>query len=230
MDPGKVARFVKANPADGWVVDSGSLGVLEWFADQSLPVFAFFGRHIDLPIAGVGVQKIPAMLTAVRRLVALGHRRIVMLVREERRKPQPGGMEQTFLDELGRLGIPAGSYHLPDWKDSREGFHRCLDSLFQHTPPTALIISESLLFAAAQQHLAHRGIVAPEHVSLICDDPDPLFAWYEPPISCFHWDPAPLVRSAVRWANQMACGKRARHKTFYEAKFVEGGMIGPVWH
>ncbi|MEI7957148.1 MAG: substrate-binding domain-containing protein, partial [Verrucomicrobiota bacterium] len=71
---------------------------------------------------------------------------------------------------------------------------------------------------------------APEHVSLICDDPDPLFAWYEPPISCFHWDPAPLVRSAVRWANQMACGKRARHKTFYEAKFVEGGMIGPVWH
>jgi DNA-binding Lrp family transcriptional regulator len=230
MDPGKVARFVKANPADGWVVGSGSLGVLEWFADQPLPVFAFFGRHIDLPIAGVGVQKIPAMLTAVRRLVALGHRRIVMLVREERRKPQPGWMEQTFLDELGRQGIQAGSYHLPDWKDSRVGFHRCLDSLFQHTPPTALIISETLLFAAAQQHLARRGIVVPEHVSLICDDPDPLFAWFEPAISCIHWDPAPLVRSAVRWANLLACGKRSHAKTFYEAKFVEGGMIGPVKH
>jgi hypothetical protein len=230
MDPAKVARFVKANPADGWVVGSGSLGVLQWFADQQFPVFAFFGRHIDLPIAGVGVKKITAMLTAVRRLVALGHQRIVMLVREERRKPQPGWMEQTFLDELGRLGIPAGSYNLPDWKDSREGFHRGLDSLFQHTPPTALIISESLLFAAAQQHLARRGIVAPEHISLICDDPDPLFAWYEPAISYFRWDSAPLVRSVVRWANLLACGKRSHAKTFYEAKFVEGGMIGPVRH
>ncbi|MEI6606545.1 MAG: substrate-binding domain-containing protein [Verrucomicrobiota bacterium] len=230
MDTGKVARFVKANPADGWVVDSGSLGVLEWFADQPLPVFAFFGRHIDLPIAGVGVQKIPAMLTAERRLVALGHRRIVLLVREERRKPQPGGMEQTFLDELGRQGIQAGAYHLPDWKDSREGFHRCLDSLFQHTPPTALIISESLLFLAAQQHLARHGIVAPEHISLICDDPDPLFAWFEPAISHFRWDPVPLLRCVVRWANQVACGKRPRHKTFYVAEFVEGGTIGLAGH
>ena len=230
LDPGKVARLVKANPADGWVVSSGSLDVLKWFADQSLPAFAFFGRHVDLPIASVGVQKIPAMLTAVQRLVALGHRRIVMLVREERRKPQPGWMEQTFLDELGRLGIPVGSYNLPDWKESREGFHRCLDSLFQHTPPTALIISESLLFIAAQQHLAHRGISAPENISLICDDPDPLFDWYEPAISYFGWDPDPLVRKVVRWANLLACGKRSYAKTLYDAKFVEGGMIGPVKH
>jgi DNA-binding LacI/PurR family transcriptional regulator len=40
--------------------------------------------------------------------------------------------------------------------------------LFQHTPPTALIISESLLFIAAQQHPARRGIAAPENISLIC--------------------------------------------------------------
>jgi hypothetical protein len=39
---------------------------------------------------------------------------------------------------------------------------------FQHTPPTALIINESLLFIAAQQHLARRGIAAPENISLIC--------------------------------------------------------------
>jgi len=107
---------------------------------------------------------------------------------------------------------------------------RGLDSLFQHTPPTALIISESLLFTAAQQHLARNGIAAPENISLICDDPDPLFAWYDPAISYFRWDPAPLVRSAVRWANLLACGKRSHAKTYYEAKFVEGGMIGPVRH
>ena len=106
MDPEKVARFVASDPADCWVVCGGSTKVLEWFAGRSTPVFAFFGRHATLPIAGATPQKIPALLTAVRRLVALGHRRIVMLVREERRKPEPALFEQSFLDELGRHGVP----------------------------------------------------------------------------------------------------------------------------
>lgn len=228
MDAGKVLRFVKANPADAWVFSGASLEILERFVDHPLPVFALFGMHRALPIAGASAQKIPAMLTAVRRLVALGHRRIVMLVREERRKPQPAPYEQAFLDELGKHRIQTGRYNLPEWKDSREGFLRGLDSLFQHTPPTALIISESMLFAAAQQYLANRGIVAPKQISLICDDPDPSFGWCEPAISHFRWDPARLLRSIVHWANQAARGKRSIRKTFSVAKFIEGGTIGPA--
>lgn len=228
MDARNVVRFVKAHPADAWVFCGGSQEVLELFVNQPLPVFALFGLHAPLPIAGASAQKIPALLAAVRRLVGLGHRRIVMLVRDERRKPQPGLLEQSFLDELGRHGIQTGRYNLPDWKDSREGFQRGLDSLFQHTPPTAMIISESLIFAAAQQYLAHRGMVAPTHISLICDDPDPNFGWCEPAISHFRWDSAPLLRSIVRWANQVARGKRSIGKTFSVAKFVEGGTIGPA--
>jgi len=228
MDAGRVARFMKENPADAWVVCSGSREVLEQFADQALPVFAFFGMHGTLPIAGASARKIPALLILVRRLVSLGHRRMVMLVREERRRPQPGLYEQAFLDELGRHGIQTGPYNLPDWEDSREGFHRGLNSLFQLTPPTALIISEPVLFTAAQQYLANRGIVAPKQISLICDDPNPSFAWCEPAISHFRWDSAPLLRSIVRWVNQVARGKLTRSKTFSEAEFVEGGTIGPV--
>jgi DNA-binding LacI/PurR family transcriptional regulator len=228
LDAVKVTRFVKANPADAWVFCGSSQEVLEAFVDHPLPVFALFGMHRSLPIAGASAQKIPALLTAVRRLVELGHRRIVMLVREERLKPKPAVLEQAFLDELEKHGIPTGRYNLPAWKDSREGFQRGLDSLFQHTPPTALIISESLLFTAAQQYLAARGIVAPKRISLICDDPDPNFAWCEPAISHLYWDSAPLLRSIVRWANQVARGKRPLAKTFSTAEFIEGGTIGPA--
>jgi DNA-binding LacI/PurR family transcriptional regulator len=226
MNARRVARFVKANPADAWVVCGASQEVLEWFVDQSLPVFALYGMHGLLPIAAASVQKIPALLTAVRRLVELGHRRIVMMAREERRKPQPGLYEQAFLDELGRQGIQTGRYNLPEWEDSMEQFHRVLDSLFQHTPPTALIFCEPLLFAAAHDHLARRGITAPEKISLICDDPDPHFAWFEPAITHFRWEAAPLMRSIVRWANQVARGKRTNQKTYSVAEFVEGGTIG----
>ena len=227
MDASKVTHFVKANPADAWVFCGASQEVLEAFVDHPLPVFALFGMHRNLPIAGASAQKVPAILAAVQRLVALGHRRIVMLVREERRKPQPAIPEQAFLDELDRLGIQTGRYNLPDWQDSREGFQRGLEALFQHTPPTALMISESLLFSAAQQYLAQRGIVAPKQISLICDDPDPNFAWCDPAISHFHWDSARLLRGIVKWANQVARGKRPHGKTFSAAEFIEGGTIGP---
>ena len=49
-------------------------------------------------------RKNPALAVAVRRLVDLGHRRIVMLVREERLKPYPASYEQAFLNELAALG------------------------------------------------------------------------------------------------------------------------------
>jgi len=228
MDPSKVARMVRQTPADAWVVRSAPRDVLQWFVQQTIPVFAFYGRHADLPITGVSARKIPALLKLVRHLVALGHRRIVMLAREDRRKPQPGLFEQAFLDELEKQGIQTGLYHLPDWENTKDGFHRCLDALFHHTPPTALIICEATLFVAAQQHLALMGIQAPEKISLICDDPDPSFEWCEPAISHFAWDPQPLVRSVVRWANQVARGKQPHTKTYSVAEFIEGGTTGPA--
>jgi hypothetical protein len=79
-------------------------------------------------------RKNPALALAVRRLVELGHRRIVMLVREERLKPYPASFEQTFLHELTASGIAVGPYNLPVWEDNRSGFHRCLDSLLELHP------------------------------------------------------------------------------------------------
>jgi DNA-binding LacI/PurR family transcriptional regulator len=228
MDVGRVARLVKDTKADAWVVLAGSREVLEWFAGQPVPTFALFGRGRHLMLAGTGPDKLPALRAIVARLAGLGHRRMVMLAREERRKPQPGLFEQAFLNELEAHGISPGPYHLPDWENSRKGFHRCLDSLFRYSPPTALLISQAPLFVAAQQHLAGRGIVAPRQVSMICHDPDPAFAWCEPAISHIRWDPDPMVRRIVRWADNVARGKADRRMTRIAAEFVEGGTIGPV--
>lgn len=55
----------------------------------------------------------------------------------------------TFLDKLEALGIPTGPYNLPDWDDTPEGLNQRLDSLFPHSPPTALIVAEAPLLHAA---------------------------------------------------------------------------------
>jgi DNA-binding LacI/PurR family transcriptional regulator/DNA-binding transcriptional regulator YhcF (GntR family) len=228
MNPKRVARFVEQTEADAWVVVAGSKEVLDWFADQAIPAFALFGRLEGWRIAGTGPKKSTAVIKVVERLVALGHRRIVMLVREERRKPMPGYIERVFLTELEARGIPTGNYNLPDWGKDMKDFHRGLDVSFQHTPPTALLLSGIHLFIAAQQHLALRGIVAPRDVSMICLDPEPAFAWCDPSVAHIDYDSKPWVRRMVKWTNNVAKGKDDRRGTPTPARFVEGGTIGPV--
>lgn len=228
MNVKRVAAYVKTEAADIWIVCAGSREILEWFANQPTPVFAQFGRHQGLPLAGIRVDKIPAMKSAVRRLYELGHRRMVLLVRSESVKPCPGIFEQAFLDELNALSLPTGDYNLPDWGSDSAGFHHCLESLFKHTPPTVLFLSEVQLFIAAQQYLARRRIYAPHDVSLICHDPDSAFSWCNPPVSHIRWESQPVVNRMVQWVENIARGKTDIKQTLVYADFIEGGTIGPA--
>ena len=231
MDAARVGRLVRQTAADAWVVLAGSHEVLEWFCAQPVPTFAFSGRQTGLPIAGARPDKAPAISAATRHLIGLGHRGIVFLTRRDRRLPEPGGRERAFLDELKAHGLtqsPAGQFNLPDWEETREGLQHLLTELYRVTPPTAFIIDEAPFFVATQQLLARRRILAPERVSLICTDPDPIFAWCTPSIAHIRWDAGPIVRRIVRWAATVSRGGRDVRQALTAAEFVPGGTIGPA--
>ena len=228
MNVPRVARLVSRTEADAWVVVAGSREVLEWFSVQPKPALALFGRARRLRIACAATDKVAAYATAARELIRLGHRRIVLLARAQRRLPQPGAIEQAFLDEMVAHGQPVSSYNLPGWTETIEGFHARLASLFRVSPPTALIVDEVQLFVAAQQFLAQRCQRIPQDVSLICTDQDVAFDWCQPPVSHIRWDSDPLVRRAVRWVNNVGHGKPDLRQFFTPASFVRGGTIGPA--
>jgi DNA-binding transcriptional regulator YhcF (GntR family) len=228
MQVDRVARYVSRNPADAWVVMCASQEILEWFAGQATPTIAMFGRHEKLPIAAAYPIMITGLTAAVQRFIELGHKRIVMLAREERRKPQLSHPEQLFIDQLKAAGITTGDYNLPDWEESREGLGRLVDKLLRVSPPTALIFQEAQLYIAVKSLLAYRGIVSPRDISLVVADDDPSFGWCSPVPSHIRWDYRQVVRRVVRWAKNVAAGKDDRRKTGTEAEFVEGGTIGPA--
>lgn len=228
MDVTRIAGAVARTPADAWIVIAGSRPILQWFSSQPIPTFALMGRMRGLAIAGTKPDKIQAQREALVRLGELGHRRIVQIVRKERVTPQPGTLEQSFLNDLEAMGIATGSYHLPTWEGDAHGFQRCLNSLFLHTPPTAVMTQEAPLFIAAQQYLARRGIIAPEKISLICGDPDLAFEWCLPKVSHISWSFDPVLRHIVRWIRNVAHGKDDRDQRLSKATFMEGGTIGPV--
>ncbi len=228
MDPKRVAGFVHRTPADAWVVRAGSRPILEWFAARATPAFAMFGRQAEVDLASVATVKSPALAEALDKLVALGHRRIVMMVREERRKPHPGLPERRFLQKLQALGVAVGPYHLPDWENHPEGFHSRLESLFERTPPTVLIFDEPALFFATEHFLSRRRLAVPEDVSLLVLEDHPAFAWFRPPVSHLRTDSRQWVRRVVQWANNVARGRDDRRETLTHARFIAGGTIGPA--
>lgn len=228
MKPERVAKIVGRTEADAWVVVCGSREVTDWFVKQKIPAFALFGRRRGLPLPRAGPDKLAAMEAAIRSLIELGHKRIVLLARTSRRLPEPGAPERAFMAQLAASGITPGSYHLPDWEVSAEGFHDRLDSLFRVTPPTALIIQEATFYVAALQFFANRGLRVPQDVSLICTDADPAFQWCQPSVAHIRWDSRPLVRRIVGWAANVSCGKEDVRLTMTRAEFVPGGSVGPA--
>ena len=188
----------------------------------------FTKDHWSLIGPELATLKSPALATVLQRLVDLGHSRIVLMVREERIKPTIGTLERRYLESLEKLGLKVSSYNLPHWENDRKSFHRCLDSLFRHTPPTALLLSEAPLFFATQQHLASKGLATPRDVSLVALDDHPAFAWFEPEVSRIRNDTRRWVPRMVRWAENVANGKKDQRETLILGEFVEGGTVGPA--
>lgn len=228
FDPERVATLVRATKADAWIIGAGSRAVLEWFASQSLPAFALFGNRVGLKIPAVGPSKVPAMAEATQHLIALGHRRITLLTRRAVRLPQPATSISIFLDTLRQHGFQPSEFNLPDWEETNAGFHECLRSLFQTTPPTALIVDEVPYFIATMQFLLKHQLSVPDDVSIISTDDDVALSRCDPPVACIRWDFRPVVHRIANWADNVSRGKADFIQTLTPAEFVPGGSIGSM--
>lgn len=224
----RMSKQLIASGADAWIVVAGSRPLLEWCASQETPCLALYGRTEGLPIARTGPDTVEAYRAATRKLITLGHRRIVLIVRKGFRKPPLVGCELAFINELNSHGIPTSGYNLPDWEESPKGFNRLMESLFETTPPTAMIIDEACWFSAALAFLLRRGVHVPEQVSLVSGDYDPLFDMCYPGFAHMRWDSRLIVRRIVRWVDAVRKGNADRKTVNIPSEFVSGGSIGSV--
>ena len=161
FDLRRIAGMVGQIEADAWIVTSAMRPVLNWFVAKRLPAFALYGAPLGLPIAGACPDHAPVMLDVCRRLLGLGHRRIVMLLYRGQVDLATARIAPMLLDEMERHGISTSRYNVPQWQDSPEGFHRFLKSMFQSSPPTALIVEEVAHLIAILQFCGQRGIRVP---------------------------------------------------------------------
>ena len=219
------ARVIRRTAADAWVVLSGSKESLQYFEARQIPVFALYGFQGGLKVAGIAPVLVHAVVAATRRLIALGHQRIVLLDKQITLS-SPASYVASFCAEMASHGIEVGEYNVPGWEGGYDGLYKRLESLFANTPPTAIFLFSPAEYFAVIQFLAHKGLRVPADVSLICCDIAQYFNRYQPTISHVRWKGQLVVNRIARWAKNIRLGNQDFHQTRIAAEFVEAGTVG----
>lgn len=180
------------------------------------------------PPASVHIDTTPGFIEATPRLIALGHRRIVLVCPRLWRLPTPGRVVQAFTAELAAHGIAAGDFNVPDHEPDAKGLQTLFKSLFRTTPPTALIFEVAEGAVPAFAFLAGRGLAVPRDVSLVCAFPDGAVQWCDPPLAHLRTDVSHVVRRIVRWVRAVSRGRADCEAVGIPATFDPGGTIGPT--
>jgi len=228
LDAERIAQLAKESPCDAWIVMSGSREILLTISETSLPTLGVFGIFPTDRVAGIGPSHREALKECINELVGLGHRRISMFARKERRSPNLGPVERVLLESLKQNELPISDHTLPEWEESLSGFRASLESLFREPiPPSAIIFQEPELVMAAQQFFAQQGIRIPGNVSIFCCDYDPRFEWAVPTIAHSQWNHKEVVERVLNWAENVSSGVIDKDIKIMKAKFVAGGTIGP---
>ena len=230
LDAKRVASYVEKTPTDAWLVVTGTHEILEYFATQPVPAFALFGVREELGIAGSGPDKTAAHRELVRRLLAYGHRRIVLLHSSANPEAIQVKHARNFIEDMKAAGIQTGAYHYPQWEDNPQGLKRCVDSLFAHTPPTAIICGSPMIYVAVREQLAAKRVVVPDDVSLACEDDDPAFMMCDPAVARLRWDSGLCTHHILAWLDKISMGIDERTAHYVKAELIDGGTIGPAPH
>lgn len=172
FDPQRILRMVQRLDMDAWVVAGDELGLLGLMASLGNSLIALGGaEHPAVPC--VCLKSNEALRECTRRLLELGHRRIILISPPNWWKPVITPLVQVYMSELTKAGITPSGFHLPDWNSTADNFRAILHSLFLLTPPTALILGDHRELIAALDFLHLRGLRVPEDVSLVVRQDDP---------------------------------------------------------
>lgn len=226
----KLARLVGKTVADAWLVERGPKAALDWFVDSGRHVLAVGARAEDDSFATVSMTSEAALRETVRRLVALGHRRIVFITLPVVRHPTPDVIVRAFREELVAAGITPGEYHTPEWEETPEGMNALLESLFRLTPPTALICQPFPATLATLAFCARRGLRIPEDISLMSYRRVETLAWQYPGMRLAHLGTRdiPCTRKMIEWLNSVARGAPENKRIFFPLSLEPGDTLGPV--
>ncbi len=198
----------------------------EWAIRRQLRIF-FLGGSLDgLPVPMVAVKSSQMAVTALAKLTAQGHWRIIIPLCD-RTESFKVGMRQATQAAIEAAGHTySQAYHNPESPFLKPDVTwRILEAAFAKTPPTAMVFLDWRELVTAQCFLARLELTIPADVSVILLSTSVDAEWFYPPLSCFRFPIRRLLATTLRWLED---GAGDAHPITLPHDFVEGATIGPA--
>lgn len=195
----KIESIVKQNPSDVYVIMGASPACKKVLRTLELPIIYMGGEAVDgcVPIVAFSIDEICAK--AVDHLAALGHRKItVMLSSIFNRKTKRATAAEAKVKKIFDVrNIPFSTYNCPRWGKTKSDFYDTLESLFETTPPTALILGDTGFIPRVVSFLLKQEMHYPDDLSIIVLDEDEYLKEYRPTFCHIEKPTASLVKETL---------------------------------
>lgn len=208
-DPVSDLRALMGRDVDGMIVANGGdidTDVVERIMATGVPT-VLLENYLDGAVHAVVADNFSAGYRSTQHLIALGHRRIAMLVGSERYvslTDRRRGYEVALLEaglEVDRTLMPAqhpGS--------ARKGYAQMLTLLALPQPPTAVYAVSDRSAMGAYAAVAETGLTIPQDISVVGTDDVSESAYLAPPLTTFRVPKLDLGRAAARTMQSLLGG------------------------
>lgn len=188
------------DPDTSMIAVFGRPAIAEWAERRNARMLFLGGIGQGHSIPVIGLKSSMMVDDAMERLIALGHRQIVLPLCE--RPPTfAEGIKAVVKQRLEAAGVTyVASYHTPESDYmTPEITWRMMETAFTRTRPTALVFLDWKELVTTSCLLSKLGIRVPEDVSVILLNEQMEAGWFVPKLACFRFPIKRLAGALVNW-------------------------------
>ncbi|MGC4015199.1 MAG: substrate-binding domain-containing protein [Luteolibacter sp.] len=221
-------ELLQIHPDCLWILVKPLHAAVQWAISRQIKAVLLGGEvrgHGALPCVAMAIA--PLLADAARRLIALGHRDIVLCINDLGEYGRAATI-QLVRPIFQEAGLPFDSLRqVPEALSSGpEGFNHLLDKIFTEKRPTAIVVrwlGEALALSSYCMKNGHR---IPQDLSVVVAELDDLTDWHVPALSGYNLTTTPYMAHLDRWVES---GGTALPGGLIQVmpRFVEGETVGP---
>jgi DNA-binding LacI/PurR family transcriptional regulator len=219
-------RQVRLDGNTSVVAALGNPALAEWVTKRGARALFLGGVNPGHPVTMIAVRSTEMARTALARLTALGHHRILVPLCGHSAAFNDAMRQETraALEAAGRVYQPAWHNPETDYLEP-EVVWRMLERQFAGSPsPTALVASDWQILVTACCYFCRVGLRVPEDVSVVLLSDHEEAAWFLPVLARFRFPKGRMVKAIRHWLEDPAAPAQT---TYFPPDFLPGATLAP---
>ncbi len=218
-------RQVRLDSGTSVLATLGNAALAQWIAKRGARALFLGGVSLGHAVPMVAVRSSEMARTALARLTALGHHRILFPLCGHPAAFNNAMRQATrvALEAAGHLYQPAMHNPESDYLEP-EVVWRMLERQYAMSPPTALVVTDWQILVTAACYFGRAGLRVPENVSVVLLSDHEEAEWFLPALARFRFPMGRMANAIRRWLEDPASPPQ---NTSLPPEFLPGESLAP---